>query len=147
MQKRSYYFVFILMLVFSFVLIGCGGSKSYPPEVVEAGKVDFEATCSACHGPDAKGLPDLGKDLTTSEFVSDNSDEELLDMIKTGRPMGHELNTTGIDMPPKGGNPALTDDDILAIVAFVRIEKQTQFPVWVDEIGGDVCIATIFLND
>ena len=38
----------------------------------------------------------------------------------TGRPAYHPDNTQGVDMPPKGGNPALTDDDLLAIIAFQR---------------------------
>ena len=62
----------------------------------------------------------LGKDLTTSEFVQEQSDDELVTFIKTGRPSSDPLNTTGIDMPPKGGNPALTDDDIYNIVAYLR---------------------------
>jgi disulfide bond formation protein DsbB len=29
-------------------------------------------------------------------------------------------NTTGVPMPPKGGNPALTDEQILEIIAFIH---------------------------
>lgn len=76
--------------------------------------------CSACHGPDGRGLPNLGKDLVVSEFVAGLTDQELLDFIKTGRPIWDPLNTTGIDMPAKGGNPAMTDDDIWAIIAYIR---------------------------
>ena len=47
-------------------------------------------------------------------------DDELLTFIKTGRPIWDAENTTGIDMPPKGGNPALNDDDIVAIIAYIR---------------------------
>lgn len=84
------------------------------------GKTVFEGTCASCHGPDAKGLPGLGKDLTTSEWVSQQTDAQLEKFIKTGRPASDKLNTTGIDMPPKGGNPALTDADIENVIAFVR---------------------------
>ncbi|MBZ0300014.1 MAG: cytochrome c, partial [Anaerolineae bacterium] len=86
---------------------------------VEQGQQLF-LLCAACHGPDARGLPNLGKDLVESEFVAGLSDEELLTFIKTGRPIWDPLNTTGIDMPVKGGNPAMTDEDILAIIAYVR---------------------------
>lgn len=92
---------------------------SYDTALVEQGQQLF-ALCAACHGPDGHGVPNLGKDLVASDFVHTLSDEELLAFIKTGRPMWDPLNTTGIDMPPKGGNPALTDDDILAIIAYVR---------------------------
>lgn len=85
-----------------------------------AGEQQYQQLCSACHGPDAKGMPNLGKDLTTSEFARGKTDEELMEFIKTGRPSGDPLNTTGIDMPPRGGNPALTDEQIMDIVAYVR---------------------------
>ena len=48
------------------------------------------------------------------------SDQELLDFIKTGRPISHPDNTTGVDMPPKGGNPALTDEQLTDIIAYIR---------------------------
>jgi len=80
----------------------------------------FFGTCSACHGPDGRGLPNLGKDLVTSEFISSTSDEDLLTFIKMGRPLWDSANTTGIDMPPKGGNPALNDEDILSIIVYLR---------------------------
>lgn len=84
------------------------------------GQAKFTQTCSACHGPTGEGIPNLGKNLVTSEFVAGQTDEQLLAFIKVGRPTSDPLNTTGIDMPPKGGNPALTDDEILAIIAYLR---------------------------
>ncbi len=48
------------------------------------------------------------------------TDDEFVDFIKLGRPASHPDNTTGVDMPPKGGNPALTDDELYDVVAFVR---------------------------
>jgi disulfide bond formation protein DsbB len=76
--------------------------------------------CAACHGPDARGIPNLGKDLVESEFVAAQTDDALLEFIRTGRPIWDPLNTTGVDMPGKGGNPAMTDEDILAIIAYLR---------------------------
>ncbi len=94
-------------------------TTTYDPALVAQGQEGF-MLCSACHGPDARGLPNLGKDLVTSEFAKGLTDLELLEFVKKGRPMWDPLNTTGIDMPPKGGNPALTDDQILAIIAYIR---------------------------
>ena len=31
-----------------------------------------------------------------------------------------ELNDRGVDMPPKGGNPGLSDDDLRQVVAYLR---------------------------
>ncbi len=84
------------------------------------GKALFSVTCPACHGLDAKGLPGLGKDMTTSEFIASRSDAELVEFIKRGRAFNDPLNTTGVPMPPMGANPALSDADLLAIVEFIR---------------------------
>ena len=76
--------------------------------------------CGACHGPDGLGITGLGKPLVNSEFVDSLSDDELVEFISTGRPVWDANNTTGVDMPARGGNPALTDDDLYAIVAYIR---------------------------
>jgi len=81
-------------------------------------------TCSACHGPEGKGVPGLGKDMTASEFITGKTDAELVDFIKVGRDPSDPLNTTGVAMPPKGGNPALSDDDLLNVVMFIRTLQQ-----------------------
>lgn len=93
--------------------------SDYDPAVVAQGQ-QLYIGCSACHGPDALGVQGLGKDLVNSEFVHSLSDADLLTFIKMGRPIWDEMNTTGIDMPSRGGNPTLTDDDILAIIAYLR---------------------------
>ncbi|HHN78216.1 MAG TPA: c-type cytochrome [Phycisphaerales bacterium] len=80
----------------------------------------FIASCSACHGADAAGLPNLGLPLTTSGFVRGKTDKELINFIKGGRPSWDAANTTGVDMPPKGGNPAITDEQLQLIVSYIR---------------------------
>jgi mono/diheme cytochrome c family protein len=84
------------------------------------GKPLYEQNCASCHGPDAKGIQGLGKDLTSSSFVAQKSDAELVKFVNEGRAADDPLNTTGILMPPKAGNPALTDEDIQHIVAYLR---------------------------
>jgi mono/diheme cytochrome c family protein len=115
----------ILLILAALLVAGCGApaTPAAPTEVpgdAEAGRTAYLSTCVACHGPEGLGVSGLGKDLTTSQFVKDHTNAEMIDFIKTGRPSGDPLNTTGVDMPPKGGNPALTDTDILNIVAFLR---------------------------
>jgi mono/diheme cytochrome c family protein len=131
-MTRKLVYLITLTLILAFALSACGGSveesngqeESDPTEVSAgdpvAGETQFQSTCAACHGTDAKGLPNLGKDLTTSEFVASQSDAELLVFVKQGRPVSDPANTTGIDMPPKGGNPALSDEQILDIIAYIR---------------------------
>ncbi|MBZ0309657.1 MAG: cytochrome c, partial [Anaerolineae bacterium] len=95
-------------------------TAAFDPAVVEAGKTSFVTYCSACHGADAKGVAGLGKDLVGSEFVHSLSDADLLTFVKTGRPIWDAANTTGIDMPPKGGNPGLTDEELMNIITYLR---------------------------
>ncbi len=86
----------------------------------EAGAEVFAGTCATCHGPEGKGITGLGKDFTTSQFVADSTDAELVAFLEVGRPADDPLNTTGVAMPPKGGNPALTAEDLADVIAFVR---------------------------
>jgi mono/diheme cytochrome c family protein len=80
----------------------------------------YSSTCIACHGQDGVGIEGLGKGIPDSEFIRGASDEELLAFIKVGRSTSDPENTTGVDMPPKGGNPALSDSDVLDIIAYFR---------------------------
>jgi mono/diheme cytochrome c family protein len=86
----------------------------------EQGKALYATTCAACHGPNAEGVKGLGKDMTTSQFIADLSDADLLTFIKTGRGVDDPLNTTGVAMPPKGGNPAISDEQLTDIISFMR---------------------------
>jgi disulfide bond formation protein DsbB len=114
----------VLITLLGVILSACAPSTPEPTPTpsgdAAAGQVAYSKTCVSCHGPNAEGMPNLGKDLTTSEFVRSKTNQELVEFFKTGRPGSDPLNTTGVDMPPKGGNPALTDDDLLNIAAFIR---------------------------
>lgn len=138
-MKRTSLFALVALLLGALVLSACGGGEAPAPSDgngsaataapslagdASAGKDKFAGTCSACHGPDAKGIAGLGKDLTTSEFAKGMSDAEFVEFIKKGRPTSDPANTTGVDMPPRGGNPALTDQDLADIVAYVRTLEQ-----------------------
>ncbi len=88
------------------------------------GQEKYSTVCVACHGPQAEGVENLGKNLQTSEFVGDLTDAELVEFIKVGRAVDDPLNTSGVAMPAKGGNPSLTDEDLFHIVAFIRSVRQ-----------------------
>ena len=102
------------------LLVACGGAGADDSEMVSQGETLYGQTCFTCHGPDATGVEGLGKDLTNNEFIMGSTDQELLEYVKQGRPADHPDNTTGVAMPPKGGFDFLTDDDILAIIAYLR---------------------------
>ena len=121
----------LIIASIAILVAACGpGAPAATPTPTEqqgdatAGKTSYLSTCIACHGADAKGVTGLGKDLTTSAFVKDKTNAALIEFVKTGRPASDPLNTTGVDMPPKGGNPALSDMNILDIVAYLRSIQQ-----------------------
>jgi mono/diheme cytochrome c family protein len=89
-----------------------------------AGQELFAGTCAACHGLKGEGVEGLGKDMTASEFIASRSDAELVEFIKVGRAPDDSLNTTGVAMLPKGGNPALSDEHLYDIVAYIRTLQQ-----------------------
>ena len=127
-MTKSLYLLLSVMLIAVMALTACGGGQAGQPEATATmpagdpakGQVLFQTSCSACHGPEGQGIPGLGKDLATSEFVAGKSDAELVEFIEQGRPSGDPLNTTGIAMPPKGGNSSLSDQDLQDIVAYIR---------------------------
>ncbi len=93
------------------------------PEAVKRGKRAY-LSCLACHGRDGTGVKGIGKDLIHSPFSRDTPDEELVAFIKVGRGPSDPASTTGLAMPPKGGNPALKDDQIRDIVVYLRSLQQ-----------------------
>ncbi len=83
----------------------------------------YQTNCSACHGVDLQGINGLGKNLLESDFVASQNDAELHRFIVQGRPIWDIANTTGIEMPPRGGNPSLKDSEIDAIIDFIRAKS------------------------
>ena len=84
------------------------------------GRALFMQSCTSCHGPNAEGLPRMGPNLRQSRFIAQTSDLRLIAFLKSGRPATDPKNTTGIPMPPRGGNLALGDDALADIVEFLR---------------------------
>jgi len=131
LHKKSIWIVVLMIALLALAACGGGGGSEAASQPAEeaapvsegdpaAGKEQFDMVCFACHGPGGEGIEGLGKPFTTSTFLKEKSDEEMVEFLKVGRPSSDPLNTTGIDMPPKGGNPALTEDQILDIIAYVR---------------------------
>ncbi len=151
MLKNHRLLTILLVAALSLLLLAaCGGDRDEEPAAAEApaaaaapaeevvevaaapagdavkGKELFDTTCIACHGPGGVGVVNLGKDMTASVFIHGLDDQGLLDFIKVGRDASHPDNTTGVAMLPKGGNPALTDEDLLDIIAYIRTINMVQ---------------------
>ena len=85
-------------------------------DMVTAGEAIFKGpgTCFACHGMDAKGIPNLGADLTDDVWThADGTYESIIATINSGA-----QGASGAVMPPKGG-PNLSDDQVKAVAAYV----------------------------
>lgn len=89
------------------------------PEMIAQGKEIFTGPgiCATCHGPDGKGVPNLGANLTDTQWVhSDGSYPAIVNTILSG--VAAEKSTTGTPMPPKGGS-MITDEQVKAVAAYV----------------------------
>jgi len=72
--------------------------------------------CMVCHADDGSGAMPGVIDLVKNNSWSTISTTLLLDRLK------QDIQTPGttVMMPPKGGNPDLSDKDILSIIFFMR---------------------------
>ena len=100
-------------------LAAAGGDAELAGYIASGRKI-YASTCFACHGPEGAGVKGNGKALAHNDFVKGQSDDDLLAFVKKGRAPSDPKNTTGIQMPPKGGNPALSDDDLLDVISYLR---------------------------
>lgn len=121
----------ILVSVLLLALASCGGSDSGDeasndggdasvgaPDAANGEKV-FSNTCVACHGQGGVGIDGLGKPMPGSTFIAGLSDDGLADFILVGRASDDPANTTGVDMPAKGGQD-LSEQEVVDVVAYVR---------------------------
>jgi glucose/arabinose dehydrogenase/mono/diheme cytochrome c family protein len=73
------------------------------------------ATCTGCHGANAKGTP-LGPDLTDTQWLwSDGSYAAIAKTITTGVPQPKQYRSP---MPPMGGSQ-LTSEQVSAVAAYI----------------------------
>ena len=102
----------VIVALASFVTLASASAG----EVVETGKKVYSQTCVACHGANGKGVIPGVSDLTKADGPLTKSDEVLIDSIRDG------LVTSGkpLSMPAKGGNPSLTDEEIRAVLEYLK---------------------------
>ncbi len=107
---------FRVLIVLLLLLAACGGEKASADQA----RTDYLRSCALCHAADGSGTGNLGNSLLDNEFIRSKSDAELVAFLKAGRAPSDPDNESGMPMPPRGGDPRLTDDDLAAIVVFLR---------------------------
>ncbi len=78
--------------------------------VASAGKTLFQDNCAGCHQSGGQGLKGMFPNLTDDDWMYGGSYEQIQATITNGR--------NGM-MPPKGGNPALTDAQVTDLANYV----------------------------
>jgi len=76
----------------------------------------FNGTCIACHGKNGKGAVPGAPDFTKKGGVLSQADSVLLDHMVNGFQSEGAL----LEMPPLGGNPDLTEEDMENALAYLR---------------------------
>lgn len=82
----------------------------------EHGSVIFHQTCIACHGANGKGAVPGTPNFTQSDGVLTLPDPMLEARIEKG----FSCDGLPVAMPPKGGNPDLTKNDIKDVLGYLR---------------------------
>lgn len=104
--------------------VGAAAYAHLKPGNVERGRELYSQTCVACHGANGEGAFEGVPDLTMASGRFTKPDDILLANIINGFQSKGSL----MAMPPKGGNPDLTDQDLADTLAYMRIQfvKQTE---------------------
>ncbi len=89
-------------------------------ELIARGDGLYHSTCAGCHGVAGVGVPNLGSPLAGSAFLAEKTDGEILAFVREGREHTDPANTSGQIMPPSGGRPDLSDEEMLAAIAYLR---------------------------
>lgn len=101
--------IFLLLL-----LAGCSAAAD------QSGADLFARSCAGCHGAQGEGVPGLTEPLRGSERLRALSDEQLIILIKDGIAADDPANSSGLAMPPYGGNRSLSDGQLQMIVDHMR---------------------------
>ena len=86
------------------------------PKVEKSGKEVVDAVCSACHASGALGAPKIGDKASWAPHLGGGLDHLVQNAIKGVK-----------QMPPRGGNPDLSDIEVARAVAYMANQSGANF--------------------
>jgi disulfide bond formation protein DsbB len=95
-------------------------ADTHDAATLATGATLYAQSCVGCHGPAGAGIPNLAPTLVASQILLEGSDAEVLAYIRAGVLLNDPNNQSGLVMPPSGGRPDLSDEEMLAIIAYLR---------------------------
>jgi mono/diheme cytochrome c family protein len=105
----------VLLLAPAVVAAGGTPTPSASPDAAK-GQGLFAAICSTCHGVDASGIAQMGKDLRKNAFLAKSTVPEIVAYIQTGHPPTQKFPE---GMPP-GGNSSYDAAQLADIAAWLK---------------------------
>ncbi|MGE3461045.1 MAG: cytochrome c [Pseudomonadales bacterium] len=103
------------------LLVALAGNGAAHADAVAQGTAIYNQTCIACHGANGKspipGIPSLND----PKGPLNKSDDVLFRSIRDGM----QRPGAAMTMPAKGGNPAISDQDIEAVIRYLRSAFQS----------------------
>lgn len=90
----------------------CGFNQGDP----DAGKTIYRYNCISCHGSNGKGAIPGAPDFNKKGGVLSKPHSALTEHIKNG----FRSPNSPMAMPPQGGNPRLTEKDMLDVHAYLH---------------------------
>lgn len=85
-------------------------------QAADPGKAVYDRSCATCHGANGKGVLPGVPDVTKKDGVLSQPDDVLLKRTVEG----YQSPGSPLAMPPKGGNPSLTEAQLKQAIDYMK---------------------------
>lgn len=99
-----------------FLLVMAVLMSEYAHASETSGEQVYIQNCMVCHGDDGSGAMPGVPDLRANRSWMAVPAQQLIKHIK----QGIQSPGAAVTMPPKGGNPALSDEELSAVIDYMR---------------------------
>jgi cytochrome c551/c552/cytochrome c5 len=96
------------------------GDDASGPRALKSGEETYKAVCAACHAQGIAGAPKVGDTAAWAPHIK----EGLATLVKNA--INGMQSPKGV-MPPRGGNPTLTDWEVTAAVVYMANQSGASF--------------------